>query len=223
MSKERENLHEATKRFWQQRVDKYLSVIDLALTLLQKTKNLPEREPDLNRELFFYLLEAKGNLCHEDVWIINPESKILPDPDDQQRSESENKEPDFQFISHDIYESDHRRSQKAFMLECKRLGRRTSSGFNKKYSHEGVERFRHPKWKYGKDSASGAMVGYWQNMDGRDVLREVNKGCEAISLPKLVLVGKWCSAKPTRFKQILKRGFKFSPFTLHHFWVDIRQ
>lgn len=220
----KQNLHEAAGRFWQQRVGKYLSVIDLALTLLQKAKNLPKREPDLNRELFFRLLEAKRNLYHEDEWIIDPESKVLPDPDDQQRSESENKEPDFQFISHDCYESDPRRSQKKFTLECKRLGEKTASGwFNKNYSHEGIERFRHPKWKYGKDCASGAMAGYLQNMDGRDVLREVNKGCEAISLPKLVLVGKWCPAKPTRFKQILKRDFKFSPFTLHHFWVDIRQ
>lgn len=208
------------KKLWAKREEKCLRIICCALQLLRNDNDLPEQEDDLNRKLDSALLEAQGKLFPEDQVPHVYESRNQPDADDQQRAKREGKRPDFQWIVYDRYTG----SRKAFVLECKRLGQKTGSGwdFNKNYSHKGIARFRDPECGYAKSMPSGAMVGYWQNMGGVAVLKAVNKGCKEISLPKLAHVGKWKLKDVTCFEQTLKRDFKISPFTLHHFWVDIR-
>ena len=110
------------------------------------------------------------------------------------------------------------------MIECKRLGkaRRRDWIFNVNYSEYGIKRFCNPEWAYAKQAPSGAMLGYWQSMEGKDVLREVNEGCYRRSIPSLVFIGPLCSNGISKFQQELARPFPISPFKLHHLWIDLR-
>jgi hypothetical protein len=59
---------------------------------------------------------------------------------------------------------------------------------NLNYVHHGINRFRDAVWAYARRFPSGAMVGYWQNMEGEDVLNEVNAESRNNSLPDLILI-----------------------------------
>ena len=54
------------------------------------------------------------------------------------RSSREFKRPDFQWSITDIFESDHQKSSKQFVLECKRLGIANGNWkFNENYVNQG--------------------------------------------------------------------------------------
>ena len=83
---------------------------------------------------------------------------------------------------------------------------------NENYSENGIRIFRDPEWAYAKQAPSGAILGYWQSMEGLKVLREVNEGCHHRSIPNLVLIGSWASKGISKFEQDLVRPFPISPF-----------
>jgi hypothetical protein len=66
------------------------------------------------------------------------------------------------------------------------------------------------------------MVGYLQSMEPSDVFAEINAECRDKSFPDLGLVGAWAIGGTSRFQHAFERAFEVSPFTLHHFWVDLR-
>lgn len=212
------------QQLWAARETKCLSIIERALALLREQDDLPEAEIELNRQLYFCLLAASRELCPDDEIGPVMECNNQPDPDDEARAKRGQKRPDFQWIFLDRYESDPQRSSRQFVVECKRLGRpsRPDWVLNLNYSIHGVARFRHPDWAYAKLMRSGAMVGYWQSMDEKDVLREVNHGCKTNSLPELLLIGTWNPGSTNRLEHILERTFEISPFKLHHLWIDLR-
>lgn len=218
------SLQSLARNLWASREAKCLSIIERALSLLQNSKDLPETEVELNRCLHFCLLTASRELYPDDEIAPTMECNNQPDPDDDARVKREQKRPDFQWIYLDRYESDAQRSSKQFVIECKRLGKPPRSDWllNINYSTHGIRRFRDPEWSYAKGMRSGAMIGYWQSMEGEDVLREVNVGCQNNSLPEVVLIDGWNISGTSRLEHTLNRTFKISPFKLHHLWIDLR-
>jgi len=212
------------QKLWAKREAKCLSIIERALSLLREADDLPETEVELNRQLYFCLLEASRELYPDDEIAPVTECNNQPDPDDEARTRRELKRPDFQWIFLDRYEADAQRSSKQFVVECKRLGQplRADWVFNLNYSNHGIVRFREPEWAYAKLMQSGAMIGYWQSMEEKFLLIEVNKGCNSNSLPELTLAGAWKVGETTRLEHILPRAFEISPFKLHHLWIDLR-
>ncbi len=61
------------------------------------------------------------------------------------------------------------------------------------------------------------MIGYWQSMDARQVLKEVNDEARKKSVPDLILVGKWKSEEVNHLEHTFERPFDISPFELRHF------
>ena len=217
-------LRRLAEKLWATREAKCLSIIKRALSMLREADDLVETEVELNRLLYFYLLTASRELYPDDVVAPITECNNQPDVDDETRARREQKRPDFQWIYLDRYESDPQRSSKQFVVECKRLGEAPRSDWvlNVNYSEYGISRFRDPEWAYAKHAPSGAMLGYWQSMEGMEVLREVNEGCYRRSIPNLVLVGSWFSKGISKFEHDLVRPFPISPFKLHHLWIDLR-
>jgi len=211
-------------KLWARREAKCLSIIEHALSLLRTTDDLPKTEVELNRRLYFCLLAASRELYPDDEIAPVTECNNQPDPDDEARVKREQKRPDFQWIFLDRYEPNAQRSSKQFVVECKRLGKppRTDWVLNLNYSSHGVARFRDPEWAYAKVMQSGVMIGYWQSMDEKDLLLEVNSGCQNESLPNLILIGAWNPGSISRLEHILERSFEISPFKLYHLWIDLR-
>jgi hypothetical protein len=214
-----------SRGLWTSREAKCLSIIGEALKRLRDTPNLPETEVELNRHLYFCLLEASRDLYPEEEIGPEVECNNQPDPDDQARAKREMKRPDFQWAYLDRYEESARHSSKQFVVECKRLGkaRRADWVFNVNYVHDGIVRFKDPEWAYAKRFPSGAMVGYWQDMDAPDILSEVNREVRKKSLPDLIPADGWNVGGISRCEHTFERTFETSPFKLHHLWIDLRR
>lgn len=93
---------------------------------------------------------------------------------------------------------------------------------NINYIGHGISRFREAEWAYAKLSPSGAMVGYWQSMSADEVLSAVNTECGNRTFPVLAPAGARNAEHANRFEHRFDRPFEVSPFTLHHFWIDLR-
>jgi hypothetical protein len=214
-----------SRRLWAKRKDKCVAILERALLGLREEKHLPEAEVDLNRKLYWCLLSATQELYPKDDIPPTPECNNQPDPDDQSREAREQKRPDFQWIFRDHYEPDPHRSSKQFVVECKRLGKssRADRVFNLNYVNHGINRFRDEQWAYAKRFPDGAMVGYWQSMEAKEILKEVNAECRNKSLQDLGLIGAWSLGGISRLEHSFDRSFDISPFKLCHLWVDLRQ
>jgi hypothetical protein len=209
---------------WAVREARCLSTLEHALSLLREIHGLPQTEVELNRHLYSCLLTATRELYPEEEIPPLLECNNQPDPDDQARARREQKRPDFQWAYLDRYESDPQRSSKQFVVECKRLGNPTRADWvlNANYIAHGIARFRDPEWAYAKRFASGAMIGYWQSMEGTQLLNEINQACSASSFPALVLLGTWNHGATSRFQHTFARTFEVSPFRLLHLWIDLK-
>ena len=218
-------LQRLVDRIWATQETRCLKIIECALLKLRNTDDLPETEVELNRLLYFHLLTASREICPENIIAPLTECANQPDPDDEARACREHKRPDFQWVYLDRYESNPHRSSKQFVVECKRLGMAPRSDWilNFNYSVNGIERFRDPRWAYGKRAWSGAMLGYWQSMEGEELLNEVNDICHARSIPQLLLVGRLTPRMVNKLEHTFARPFQNSPYKLHHLWVDLRR
>ena len=212
-------------RLWVKRETRCLSILERALVLLRDSHGHSESEIELNRSLYFCLLRASRELFPESDMAPSQECNNQPDPDDEARSEREQKRPDFQWIFLDRYEVDPDRSSKQFVVECKRLGNPpyTKWVLNLNYANHGIKRFRDPSHAYAKQFASAAMVGYWQSMEAAKVLKEVNEESHKSDLPDLHLTGSWKSGGVSHLEHTFERPFDISPFRLRHLWIDLRR
>jgi hypothetical protein len=194
------------------------------LLSLREESNLPDAEVDLNRRLYFCLLQASRKLHPNETIAPTPECNNQPDVDDQARAIREQKRPDFQWIYLDKYEADPNRSSKQFVVECKRLGKpaRIDWVLNANYVNHGVCRFKDAQWAYAKRFPSGAMVGYWQSMVAENILADVTDELRKHSLPEIVIKGTWKSSAVSHLGHSFERPFEASPFKLHHLWIDLR-
>ena len=66
------------------------------------------------------------------------------------------------------------------------------------------------------------MIGYWQSMEGEQVLNEVNDESRKNSLPDLILAGNWNLGAVSRLEHVFERPIEVSSFRLHHLWIDLR-
>jgi hypothetical protein len=200
----------------------------MALAFLCKEDNLPTREDELNRKLWFCIHQANRILHKFDKGLLCPPSldaKNCPDADDGERAAREDKRPDFSSGFYDHQEVDPNKSAKFFVVECKRLGSPSGNWIlSKNYIRHGVNRFVEPEWGYGKSASSSAMVGYIQSMEPNDILAEVNEEGRQNRLPAIRLSGEWGEGTVSWLEQAMTR-LRVSPasFHLHHIWVDLRQ
>jgi hypothetical protein len=149
------------------------------------------------------------------------EARNSPSPETRGTS-SENKIPDFQCGYIDHQEPDPLLSGMFFVIECKRLGYPTRSGwrFNRKYILEGVVRFVHTDWRYGKNVGDGAMVGYIESMTVETLITRANKLAISLDLPPLNLAAP--DETPLHgLSHELSRDFRITPFKLWHLWIDM--
>ncbi|MEX1231067.1 MAG: hypothetical protein WEB58_12555 [Planctomycetaceae bacterium] len=214
----------SSRRFWAERERRCLAILGRALMLLRDMAEVPESEVDLNRCLYFCLSTASSELFPNEIIAHVSECNNQPDSGDATRAARELKRPDFQWVYRDRYESDPHRSNKQFVVECKRIGKsvRADWVFNLNYVGHGVARFRDSKWGYGAAMPSGAMVGYWQSMAGEQLVKEINDEAQRIHLPALTLIDTWNERSVTRLEHEFERPIMPSPFRLHHLWIDLR-
>lgn len=210
---------------WERHEQRALNLVRDALHLLC-VKSISGGEPEFNRELYFCLLKAnRNNRSRNENWFDHPPVWEARNPPTRATTgtSSESKIPDFYlgYIDHD--ESDPERCARNFVIECKRLGSPTLSGrtFNVRYVEDGIIRFIHPSWRYGKDVASGAMVGYMESMDADSILAEINATAAKHGIPTLA-----CRSSGRTVHHLdhsLRRDFPVSPFRLTHIWANVVQ
>jgi hypothetical protein len=200
-----------------------------ALRRLGEYARLPAAEEPINLELYWLALKVHQELLNSKPgnlpFTITPDSTNQPEPDDSARSRRMKKKPDFCCIMKNAQAEDFRLSQVNYYLECKRLGEAEGKWvLNQNYSEHGMARFMRADWGYGKGCASGAMIGYVQNMEPDDVLGQVNTHATARSIPSLTRAATgWVARNVTRISQSrLTREFDTNPIQLRHFWMDLR-
>jgi hypothetical protein len=186
----------------------------------------PFTETDLNRALYFRLLEA-----HRDVGPASaplappiPEGRNAPSADHVARDPRENKVPDFQWGLTDHQVQDARKSAKHFVVECKILGtpKRSDWIYNEQYVIGGVVRFVDPRHGYGMGVAEGSMVGYVVDLAIDAARAEVASQLAAVPLPPLSEVARG-EDEFREFTHELERAFDESPYELRHHWRRVSQ
>jgi hypothetical protein len=213
---------------WRSHEKRVLEVFEEALLLLRQKANLGKSEVLLNRELFFCLLEANNKLRKLGRGFDYPpttEGKNPPSPDDECRAKREDKIPDFSWGFIDDTQTDPRRGARFFVIECKRLGTAPRSDWilNENYIAHGINRFIADEYGYAKGEASGAMIGYVQDMQFDQILQHVNDTATTASIPLLMLsMEGWQDKNISRLYHKLSRSFLASSFLLQHLWVDLR-
>lgn len=209
---------------WERHEQRVLAILHSALHLL-RTKEPEGHEPKLNRDLYLCILRvnrenhASGGPVFDFPPILDGRNPPTPDTED---SASERKLPDLSWRYIDHQEPDPHRSVRAFAIECKRLGSPSSSGwnFNLRYATDGVRRFTDPDSGYGRDVASGAMVGYVESLTFEQIVAEVNEVLTQFGVPPLALPP--ADGPLTEMDHSFARPFPISPFRLAHLWIDIR-
>jgi hypothetical protein len=201
----------------------YRSIVREALLLLESRGSNVE-EPALNRELFQCILQvirrrsASGEHTVDVPPVFDgPNPPLRADPSSEER-----KRPDFRWDLMDHAAPSVATCVIQFVVECKRLGSPIASRFlNSLYISTGVLRFVDEDWAYGRNSASGTMVGYVQSLDFEKVLDEVNIEAAKLGLPALMA----CDCDEATLHEsthVLLRPVALSPFELVHLWVDLR-
>jgi hypothetical protein len=214
-------------RLWRRHVLKTSAILDRALELLEPS-DPNEHEDDLNRKLYFCLLQANKEAVNTSLGAFDCapvyEGRNLPSATDTVRTAREGKRPDFQWTCIDHQADDPSRGVRTFVIECKRLGApRGGWRLNENYVLEGIARFMREEHRYACDDPEAAMVGYVQSMDLPDILADVNMVAakEAIT-PVSAPVDGWQRDVTSHMAHTLTRSCGVTPFGLLHFWVDLR-
>lgn len=197
--------------------------------LYQLCQDPPEslEENAINRQLYFHLLRVnqrrqrngEGPMAGS---VPRWECPIQPTPQTVDTA-SEFKRPDFTWGFQDASAPMPERSVRDFVVECKRLGDPVSRSWNlnRNYVLNGILRFVDSKHSYGKDTSSGAMIGYVQTSSVSTIRDAVNDETSRSAIPALshAASSEW---EHTEHLQRLRREFEPTDFTLHHLWGDLR-
>lgn len=215
-----------SQSLWQRRRTHYLAVFKKALLLLRAKAPLPADEPTLNRELRFVVVTARLELDPKGRFRAPAfEAQNMADPDASTIQPHEYKRPDALWIDDDPTAPDDRHREKAFTIECKRLGSPTTSGrkLNEQYVIGGIERFRSTDHRYGMHTADGLMIGYVQSMGLAAVHSEVCRHAAAKGIPAVALsLNGWQQKGVSELEHAFMRSFPSSPFQLTHLWLDMQ-
>jgi len=210
---------------WRRHEDDIISVLFKALRTLLSYKLDNVSENRINRKLY---KEIRHRMKLDNLsYIVMYEAANQPILDEAPDEGRERKRPDIQICWTDLLEENPDKYQREYVIECKRLGK----PLNKKriltteYVTKGIQRFVTKEHGYAKGVNSGAMVGYFQNMEFDTVLTEVNTVAKALFLSPINLsVSGWQPGEITRLEQKLKRSeLTPSEFNLRHLWVDFRR
>ena len=212
---------------WFRRESYLLGLVQLALEMMRKTEtSFPVKEDFISRGLVKYLRRANEQLRRQGLHVDNLplfQTQNQPDHEMPEGNEAERKKPDFLWEWYDVSESQDDKRYKYYAIECKRLGK-PKSKFCKPYVSEGVCRFINAEHSYSKYLRSGAMIGYVQSMETKEILKEVNAKAESSNVPLIKLNSKgWKKDGVSRLDHELDRPeVTPSPFKLRHFWLDLR-
>ena len=211
---------------WERHEQRVLAIMRSALVRLS-TKNPSGDEHELNRELYDCILEVNGenqdsgsDECLDHAPILDGPTPPTPGT---RGSLIARKRPDLQWGYIDHQARNRRRGVRNFVIECKRLGVPSRSGwaFNIHYVDDGVRRFVDLQWTYGEDVATGAMVGYVESSTLPQIVADVNGALKPLRVLALTLpLG--MGGPLTEMEHQFDRPFEISPFRLVHLWIDIR-
>ena len=211
---------------WERHEQRVLAILRSALVRFS-TKNPAGDENSLNGELYDSILEVNGRnqASGGDDWFDYPpilDSPTPPTPGTH-GSPIARKRPDLQWGYIDHQAKDRRRGVRNFVIECKRLGVPSRSGwaFNVHYVDDGVHRFVDAHWSYGEDVATGAMVGYVESSTLAQIVADVNRALKPLGVLALTLPP-GTGGPLTEMAHQFGRSFAISPFRLVHLWIDIR-
>lgn len=216
---------------WKRHEERVCEVLTHALILLQNRSGLIQDEDDLNRQLYFCLREANAHFYALGRGVENtidpPDSRNPPSLSHIKKHPREDKRPDFQWGFLDSSEQDPQKQEKRFCIECKRLGTPPSPKWilNENYVNNGIARFLEETHGYAFEVESSAMVGYVESSDFDIILSDVNTALTAfqstlLQLQPLNII--WASTEINPLEHTFERPFPISPFTLKHFWIDLR-
>ncbi|NER78443.1 MAG: hypothetical protein F6K42_02480 [Leptolyngbya sp. SIO1D8] len=189
---------------------------------------MPTDETEINKRLLFLIRRANRKLSNNGRGVNFPIQYDSPMPPTESNPSSqpvpENKRPDFMWGITDHTEIDISNCDKYFCIEAKRLGLPSSPSWilNKNYIVNGILRFISPDWSYGRMTRSGAMVGYIQSSEFEVIFAEVNTNAESQTIPTLELLDEDEGVTLKYLKHILVRDICISPFSLKHYWIDLR-
>ena len=222
----RPNLYELP--VWDDFEQRVVEVFSQGLTALATKAKLPLQEDFLSRELLKCCRQANHRLrkAGRGVEYILSQVTNQPLPNDEYRAKRLEKRPDFACGYHDDSLPDEAFDEADYLytIECKRLGLPSSSSWvlNKNYVEHGIARFENPDWGYAEGSSSGMMVGFMQSMEPHAILAEVNGYISPF--PALTLSAReWMVKALTVFSpHLFNRRILPTPFTLRHFWIDLR-
>lgn len=218
---------------WDEHEKLVLEVVAKALMILKDTPDLKADEDSISRELFFCIREANAELRELGRGIpypIVPQGQNPPHADDAVITPREKKRPDFYWAMIDPLEPNPRRSERQFVIECKRLGAPSPKSpkwiFNENYIMHGVLRFVTEEHGYAKGEKSALMIAYVQSMDFDVILQEVNNTITSNKNHKIPLLYPpskgWKVKGLNCLSHILIRSFSSEKLSLLHFWVDLR-
>jgi hypothetical protein len=213
---------------WENFEQRVVEVFTQGLNALATATRLPLQEDFLSRELHKCCREANHRLrkSGRGIEYILAQVTNQPLPDDAYRAKRLGKRPDFACGYHDdslpddaFEEADYR-----YTVECKRLGSPSSASwvFNRNYVEHGIRRFEHPDWGYAEGSSSGMMVGFMQTMEPDAILADVNSHIAPFPALSQSATGWLLKALTALNVHSFARRVRPTPFTLNHFWIDLR-
>ncbi len=216
-------------QIWPNHVKRVLDVLSLALDKLARQDTLPRREKDLNLTFSACVRSANSELRRNGrgvEWGPSFDSIKGRYPEDECNPPDADKRPDISWSMYDLEEPDPERQERAFDVECKRLGEPTSKTWilTEQYVIGGVRRYTSSTHRYGRYATDGAMVGYVQNASLQGLLDEVNSYSRKHGLPEIMLSEDgWQADSTSRLRHRLCRKDMPSPYKLVHLWADLRK
>jgi hypothetical protein len=224
---------------WEKHEEIILSILKVALQDLIVNPQIllsSENENNISRQLYFKIREAQRNQWKQgkrilDVYQVVYQAQNQPDEIKSHFNEVEEKIPDFQYMFKNYNEDGSDYISLSYCIECKRLGKPQKGRiFNALYVSTGILRFVSVNHSYGLNTPSGCMIGYIQNMEMDDILREVNAVASSTPIPDLhdpiphlaQMHPQWNEQGVSELTQSLVRFASRESFELRHLWVDLR-
>ncbi len=206
-------------------------------TIITDTNDGRQIEDKINRELLFCLRLANSSLLRKGRGIhYGPQYELRGQPieHDLRPPPADYKRVDISWGYFDDLAALNSggSGERYFCIECKRIGSRIPSGqLTRKYVENGIARFISEEHRYGQHTEAGAMIGYLEDMTCDEILQEVNAAITQFqqTVPPQTKIyplpfprDGWQHVATSRVSHQLERTFPTSPFTLWHFWLDLR-
>ena len=214
---------------WERHEKLILNIFLKALLKLKDKESIQEDETTLNERLYIHVRSVYLGLSYKQrpLSFVKRNSEIPPRNMDEVGKPWTKKKPDFQWELIDNSETASQKMIKEYTIECKRLAEKTSAGRNfiNEYVIRGINRFVSKEHSYSIGSKSGAMIGYVQNIENEEALRQINSVIRAenrYNIPEIKFNNIQDAVHIRRGNHTLKRKeINPSNFDLRHIWVEL--